>query len=95
MNRADMPRAATVAWAAGTAYRSARRRAKEASAMNQNTRTLIGAAIFFAVFVAFAWFLPNIMMAAVDISPWAAGLVAAVFLLGFFAVFWLRGRSRR
>jgi hypothetical protein len=63
--------------------------------MNQNTRTLIGAAIFFAVFVAFAWFLPNIMRAAGDISPWAAGAVVAIFLFGFFVVLWLRGRSTR
>ena len=63
--------------------------------MNENRSILIGAALVFAGFVAFAWFLPDIMRAAGDISPWAAGAVVAIFLVGFFAVFWLRGRFRR
>ena len=47
------------------------------------------------IFVAAAWFLPDIMLAAADISPWAAGAVVVVFLLGFFALLWIRSRTKR
>lgn len=63
--------------------------------MNQNTRTILGAAVVFAVFVALAWLMPDIMRVAGDISPWAAAAVVAIFLVGFFAVFWLRARLKR
>lgn len=63
--------------------------------MSQNTRTMLGAGAVFAVFVALAWFMPDIMLVAGGISPWAAGAVVAIFLVGFFAVFWLRARLKR
>lgn len=63
--------------------------------MSQNARTLIGAAAVFAVFVAFAYFMPVIMLAAADVSPWLAGLLLVAFLFGLFVVLWLRGRFRR
>lgn len=63
--------------------------------MSQNTRTLLGAAAVFVGFVSFAWFLPNIMQVAGEISPWAAAAVVALFLVGSFGVLWLRGRFRR
>lgn len=62
--------------------------------MSENRRTIIAAAVILVGFGLFAWFLPDLMLAAGDLSPWAAGLVAAVFLLGFFALFWLRSRYK-
>ncbi|MCV0393819.1 MAG: hypothetical protein K5872_12060 [Rhizobiaceae bacterium] len=64
--------------------------------MDRNTRqSLIAAAVIFVGFALFAVSLPSIMRAAGEISPFAAGAVVVVFLFGFFAIFWLRGRSRR
>lgn len=64
--------------------------------MDRETRnTAIAALIILVVFGAFAYWLPAIMLAAGDISSVLAVLVAVIFLLGFFAVFWLRGRLRK
>jgi hypothetical protein len=63
--------------------------------VSENRRTLMAAAIIFAGFVLVAWFLPDIMLAAGNISPVLAGAVVVVFLLGFFVLLWLRGRSKR
>lgn len=60
--------------------------------MQQNRNALIAAAIILAAFALIAFYLPNIMMAAGNISPLAAGAVAVLFLVGFFGLFWLRGR---
>ena len=62
--------------------------------MSENNRTIIAAAIIFAGFLLFAYFLPSLMKAAVEVSPYAAVVVATVFIFAFFAVFWLRSRSR-
>ncbi len=63
--------------------------------MTQNTRTLLGAAAVFVAFVGLAYFMPVIMLAAGEISPWLAGALLAAFIFGLFVVFWLRGRLRR
>ena len=42
-----------------------------------------------------AWFLPAVMIAVGDFSPYAGGAVAVLFVAAFFLVFWLRGRARR
>lgn len=60
--------------------------------MNETRRTLIAAAIIFAGLALFAWMLPTIMLAAADLSIWAAAAVGAIFLVGIFLLFWLRGR---
>jgi len=62
--------------------------------LSENNRTIIAAAIIFAGFLLFAYFLPSLMKAAVELSPYAAIVVATVFIFAFFAVFWLRSRSR-
>ncbi|WP_127522022.1 hypothetical protein [Mesorhizobium sp. Z1-4] len=62
--------------------------------MQQNRSTLIAAAIIMAVFALLAFYLPDIMMAAAEFSPVAAGAVVVLFLLGFFVLFWLRGRHQ-
>lgn len=63
--------------------------------MNDNRKTIVATAVIFAGFLLVAWFLPDIMLAAADISPWAAGAVVVVFLLGFFALLWMRSRTKR
>ncbi len=62
--------------------------------MNDNRRTIIATAIVFAGLLLAAWFLPSIMRAAGEVSPVLAGIVVAVFLLGFFAVLWVRSRTK-
>ena len=62
--------------------------------MNETRRTAIAAGIIFAAFLAVVWFLPDIMMAAGGVSPVLAGAVVVVFLLGVFALLWLRSRTK-
>lgn len=55
----------------------------------------IAAAIILVV-VGFGFFiLPTIMLWLGDISPWLAAVVGALFVLGFFLIFWLRARHQR
>ncbi|WP_296737316.1 hypothetical protein [Mesorhizobium sp.] len=64
--------------------------------MDRETRnTAIAAGCILLVFGLFAYFLPTIMLAAGRISQVLAVLVAVIFLVGLFAVLWLRGRSQR
>ncbi|WP_182551836.1 hypothetical protein [Phyllobacterium myrsinacearum] len=42
-----------------------------------------------------AFYMPTMMLALGAHSPVLAGIFAAVFVVGFFLVFWLRGRSQR
>ncbi|MCR6502308.1 hypothetical protein MUO32_25090 [Shinella sp. CPCC 101442] len=41
------------------------------------------------------YFLPRVMIAIGDFSPWLAGLFGALMVLGFFLLFWLRARYQR
>lgn len=41
------------------------------------------------------FFLPRLMIALGDISPWLAAVVGASFVLAFFLLFWLRARYQR
>ena len=41
------------------------------------------------------YFLPSIMIALGDVSPWLAGVFGALLVLGFFLLFWLRARYQR
>lgn len=41
------------------------------------------------------YFLPRIMVALGDVSPWLAGIFGTLIVLGFFLVFWLRARYQR
>ena len=58
----------------------------------RDRNSLIAAGIILIGLVVAAYFLPVLMLAAGEISPVAAALVAVVFLLGFFAIFFLRAR---
>lgn len=64
--------------------------------MDRGSRNaVIAAALILGGFGIVAYFMPAIMLALGERSPWAGGLVAVAFVLAFFGVFWLRGRSRR
>ena len=58
-------------------------------------KTVIAALALFLGFALLAYFLPPIMLWLVEISPWAAATLVAVFLLLPFVVFGLRGRYQR
>ncbi|PDT80686.1 hypothetical protein [Sinorhizobium sp. BJ1] len=55
----------------------------------------IAAAITLAVVGIGFFVLPSIMVRLGDISPWLAAGVGALFVLGFFLIFWLRARHQR
>lgn len=61
----------------------------------ENRNALIAAAVILTGFGLAAYFLPTIMLAVGQVSPLAAALVAAAFVLALFLIFWLRGRSQR
>lgn len=61
----------------------------------ENRNSAIAAAVLLVVFGLGAFYMPTIMLAVGDVSPVAAGVIAALFVLAFFLVFWLRARSRR
>jgi hypothetical protein len=64
--------------------------------MDRDTRNAaIAALVIVVLFFAFAYYLPVIMLAVGEVSGILAGIVAAIFMLGLFMVFWLRGRSQR
>lgn len=63
--------------------------------MDGNTRNaLIAAALILAGFGLAAFYMPTIMLALGDSSPIAGGIVAVLFVVAFFGIFWLRGRNR-
>jgi len=63
--------------------------------MDRSTRNAaIAAALILGGFGVVAYFMPTIMLALGDSSPWAGAVVAVLFVLAFFGVFWLRGRSQ-
>ena len=57
-------------------------------------RNAIAALVIIAVFAGGAYVMPSIVLALGDISPLLAVAAVAIFVLAFFAVFWLRGRLR-
>lgn len=63
--------------------------------MEKETRNaLIAAACIMAVFGLTAFFMPSIMLAVGSVSPAMGGVIAILFVVAFFLVFWLRGKSR-
>ena len=55
----------------------------------------IAAAIILAAVAIIFLLMPRIVLALGDISPWLGYGVTVVFVLGFFAIFWLRARHQR
>lgn len=63
--------------------------------MDTKTRhAAVAAAWIMIVFGVLAFFLPKIMLAVGQYSSIAGGVVAVLFVVAFFGVFWLRGRSQ-
>ncbi len=58
-------------------------------------KNAIAAALVMGAFCLLAFFLPNIVLWLGGYSPWLGGAAALLFVVAFFGVFWLRGRSRR
>jgi len=63
--------------------------------MTDQKRSAIAAAAILIGFGLLAYFLPTIMIALGDVSIVAAGIFAALFVLAFFAIFWIRARVQR
>ena len=64
--------------------------------MDRDTRNAaLGAFWVLLIFGIAAYFLPRVMLAAGSVSTVLAAIIAAVFLVAVFVVFWLRGRSQR
>ncbi len=61
----------------------------------ENRNSAIAAAILLAVFGLGAFYMPTIMLAVGNLSTIVAAIIAAAFVLAFFGVFWLRGRSQK
>ncbi|MCP1200386.1 hypothetical protein [Notoacmeibacter sp. MSK16QG-6] len=62
---------------------------------NETCRTALAAAAIFLLFLVGWIFIPGLVLAVADISPWLGVVVAAVFVLAFPAIFWLRSRHNR
>jgi len=63
--------------------------------MTEQKRSAIAAAVILVGFGILAYFLPTIMVALGDLSVVAAGAFAVLFVLAFFAIFWLRARVQK
>lgn len=64
--------------------------------MDRDTRNAaIGAGWVLLLFGIAAYNLPTVMLAVGKISTVLAGVVAAIFMVAIFVVFWLRSRSQR
>lgn len=61
----------------------------------KNRSAAIAAAIIFIGFGIVAYFMPSLMIAMGDSSPILAAIFAAIFIIGFFGVFWLRSRYQK
>ena len=60
--------------------------------MDRDTRNAaFGALWVLLLFGIAAYFLPRVMLAAGSVSPVLAGVIAALFMVAIFVVFWLRG----
>lgn len=61
----------------------------------ESRNAAIAAAIILGGFGLLAFYMPTIMLAVGRYSTAAAGAIAILFVLGFFAVFWLRGLKQK
>ena len=63
--------------------------------MDRETRHAAVAALWIMLlFGIAAFYLPTVMLAVGNVSTVLAGIVGIAFVLAFFLVFWLRGRSQ-
>ena len=61
----------------------------------QSRNAAIAAALILLGFGVVGYYMPAIMVWLGGLSPYAGGAAAALFVLAFFGIFWLRGRSQR
>ena len=61
----------------------------------QNRNAAIAAALILLGFGVVGYYMPAIMVRLGGVSPYAGAVAAVLFVLAFFGVFWLRGRSQR
>jgi len=69
-------------------------RRREGMMDRDNRNALIAAAWIMLLFGIAAYNLPTVMLAVGNVSTVLAGIVGIGFVLAFFLVFWLRGRSQ-
>ncbi len=62
---------------------------------SETKRTAFAAACILLGFGLTAFYMPNIVLFLGGFSPWIGFAFAVLFVVAFFGVFWLRGRSRR
>ncbi|SOC36845.1 hypothetical protein SAMN05892877_103183 [Rhizobium subbaraonis] len=55
----------------------------------------IAAAVILLVTGIVFFILPNVMISLASISPWLSASLAAILVLAFFLLFWLRARYQR
>lgn len=63
--------------------------------LKEDRNSAIAAAVILVVAGLGFFIMPAIMLSLSEVSPWLSYGVAVVFVLAFFAVFWLRGRYQR
>ena len=63
--------------------------------MDASTRDVLAAFLILGGFGLAAYFMPSIMLAVGEFSQLAAAVLAILFVLGFFGVFWLRARWQK
>lgn len=59
-----------------------------------NRASAIAAAVILGGTGLVFYFMPSMMMALSEVSPWLSYALAISFVLAFFAVFWLRGKRQ-
>ncbi|MDM7852930.1 hypothetical protein [Pseudochrobactrum kiredjianiae] len=62
---------------------------------NETRNSALAAALILVVFGALFYFMPIIMLAVGPYSHVLAALIAIVFVMAFFAVFWLRAKAQK
>lgn len=62
---------------------------------NETRNSAIAAALILVVFGALFYFMPIIMLAVGPYSHVLAALIAIIFVMAFFAVFWLRAKAQK
>lgn len=62
---------------------------------NETRNAAIAAALIMLVFGVLFYFMPVIMLAVGPYSHVLAALIAIIFIMAFFIVFWLRARSQK
>ena len=64
--------------------------------MDRSTRNAaFAAALILVFFGVVGYYMPAIMVWLGGMSPYAGAAAAGLFVLAFFGIFWLRGRSQR